>query len=176
MEKKEKKKKRRKKVSLNNMNRKRVKTVLSFIILVLWICFIFRNSSEVAEVSSQRSGALAAFLMNIISEHMLRKMAHLFEYTVLGILLKNLIDCFTISISEKNRIDKIKVFKIIIPAIAGAVIASLDEFIQFNTDGRSAQISDVVLDFVGVLAGIVILCLFYKLIQFVNVKKTHISD
>lgn len=174
----EKRKKRRKKGSLSNMKENRIKMILSLFILVLWVCFIFRNSSEVAEVSSQRSGALAAFLMNILSEHVIRKIAHLFEYTVLGILLINFVSCFKTCFKGSDDIMRLRgnsFIQVICSALAGLVTASIDEFIQLNTDGRSAQISDILLDFMGVLAGLTIFFILTKIVFVIKSKKTHIS-
>lgn len=120
---------------------------ISTLALVLWIWFIFGNSAEVAEVSARKSGAIASWFVGIITERTIRKMAHLFEYTVLGILL---------SFNGKlyYKLNKLGTSIIL---VSGLCIASVDEMIQLTSSGRSAQISDVVLDFSGVIFGVLML-------------------
>lgn len=141
--------------------------ILSTVILILWILFIFRNSSETAAVSSRRSQAWVILLKNLFPEGVLRKLAHLFEYTVLGILLKNFFNCIkdTVHGIKENKIN------IILSAVFGIIIATIDELIQYNTAGRSAQVSDVLLDFSGVLLGIIFFQVLCIIIDFIKKRK-----
>ena len=60
--------------------------------LIGTVVFIFKNSLQVAQESSQRSehimqlvnGVLAKVGMNPLSHHLIRKLAHFSEYTMLG--------------------------------------------------------------------------------------------
>lgn len=126
------------------------------IFTILWVVFIFSNSAQPASVSSEISGGLWEFLDELfgtfwLSEHLLRKCAHLFEYAVLGGLL-----LFSVQIDPPVRPK----WGLICLAI-GVVVASLDETLQLFVEGRSGQVSDVLVDAVGVTIGILcaILCL-----------------
>lgn len=151
--------KKRKKDYLNSIN---VRRVISITLLILWIMFIFRNSSETAAVSSVKSRAITAFLKNIVSEKFIRKMAHLIEYTILGFLLSFTSD----SCIGRNKRGTI------ITLVAGAIIPAIDEMIQLTSAGRSAQFSDVCLDFSGVVLGFVV----FSVGMLILIRKKIISN
>lgn len=116
------------------------------------IWFIFSNSLQTADDSSVRSGRLLTWLNRLLcslridivmTEHFIRKAAHFTEYTVLGVLL-----CVTLVLYLNKRL---KAFSAAL--IAGAAVAACDELLQRFSDGRSGQLSDVLLDIGGVLCG-----------------------
>jgi len=78
-----------------------------------------------------------------------RKLAHLTEFTILGgvlyVVLRHYIEYGTV----------VKTIGV------GIVIASLDEFIQLFSLGRSSQLSDVLIDTVGIIIGISVVKLTY---------------
>jgi len=78
-----------------------------------------------------------------------RKLAHLTEFTILGgilyVILRRYIEYGTV----------VKTIGV------GIVIASLDEFIQLFSLGRSSQLSDVLIDTVGIIIGISVVKLTY---------------
>ena len=78
-----------------------------------------------------------------------RKMAHLSEFTILGGVLYTILRRY---ITYGTVIKTIGL---------GMLIASLDEFIQLFSPGRSSQISDVLIDTVGVIIGILLVKLAY---------------
>lgn len=86
-------------------------------------------------------------------EKVIRKIAHFSIYTVVGILLMALMS--TYNLSNKKRA--------IISEIIGIIYASSDEIHQLFTPGRSAQITDVMIDSMGVLLGILLVILTIKL-------------
>lgn len=147
-------------------NSKITRRVISITLLVIWTLFIFKNSSETAAVSSVRSGAITAFLGNIVSEKFIRKMAHLIEYAVLGFLICNVMHSFDY-INKKGTI---------IALVSGFVIASADELIQLTSDGRSPQFSDVCIDFCGVLLGYIFLRIILILIMKISKSKMNAVD
>ena len=149
--------KRRKKVSLSNMKKylPTIRKAISVLLLILWIMFIFGNSTQTADDSSVRSGAIAALFGNILSEHFIRKCAHLFEYTVLGFLIGFVKDSFV----GKNKIG------MYVSLASGFVIASCDELIQLTSEGRSAQFTDVCIDFAGVALGLLVFWGIEKVIK-----------
>ena len=76
-----------------------------------------------------------------------RKTAHAMEYAVLGLLTAGAY------IRRGTSIRK----GILVPWGIAALYAASDEFHQLFVPGRSGQVSDVVLDSAGVLAGVLLL-------------------
>ncbi len=123
---------------------------------VLWAAFIFSNSLRTGEESGSQSGfvvdmlerALSFFgIRTEISETVVRKGAHFAEYFILGTLL---LACVRVYRERWKQ-------QIFLPLFWGLLIPVCDEFLQLSVAGRSGQVSDVVLDFSGVLTGVLIL-------------------
>ena len=78
-----------------------------------------------------------------------RKLAHLTEFTILGgvlyVVLRRYIEYGTV----------VKTIGV------GIVIACLDEFIQLFSLGRSSQVFDVLIDTIGIIIGILVVKLAY---------------
>ena len=131
------------------------KIILKMILItmtVLWVLFIFYNSLADGIESAELSGGLLQKINELIessgiilSEHLLRKTAHFVEFSILGALLMS-----SMLVSVKGAIGN----NIFIPLFCGLLTAVSDESIQLFSDGRSGQVSDVMLDFGGVLFGI----------------------
>ena len=140
---------------------KKKKKLISWILLLSWMAFIFYMSQQTGQVSSGQSGKIVLLLSKIgieISQDniskitfIIRKSAHFSEYFVLYILLFNVI---------KNYIHS---KKIILYSIMGVIIyAASDEFHQYFVPGRSAAIKDVFIDTCGGIAASIVNNLFYK--------------
>lgn len=86
-----------------------------------------------------------------LANFVIRKLAHFSEYTVLGIGLCGLMRVL------------VKRYWGIAAIVLGAVLASLDEFHQLFIPGRSAMVSDVVIDTCGVVVGSIIFTLIILL-------------
>ena len=118
----------------------------------LW--FIFSHSAQPAAVSGAQSRGVLALVNQAlrgwglpgVSEHLLRKAAHFAEFTALGWWLLLCARAFAARAVRR------------MPWLwgAGILCAAADEGIQFIVPGRSARISDVLLDGCGVLAGLVL--------------------
>ena len=120
------------------------------------IWFIFSNSMAVAQVSSASSGRVLTLLQGALrrlghpalaqrlTQHVVRKMAHFCEYLLEGFLLML---CMRVYSRHPLR-------HITVPMLGGVLTALTDETIQLYSPGRSSQGTDVWLDSVGVLAGI----------------------
>ncbi|MBE6824056.1 MAG: VanZ family protein [Ruminococcaceae bacterium] len=146
------------------MKSKRViatRIVLS-ILSVLMIGFIFLNSSFDAMTSDAQSFSVREFLNSVLhslnlsivlSDHFVRKCAHFVEYFVLGTLL-----FFTVKLYLSK--NSVKIFS----AVAiGLAVAIVDESIQLFSVGRSAQFSDVLLDFFSVCTAVTMLYFAVKM-------------
>ena len=126
--------------------------------LIACIVFIFSNSMQIADVSSLASGRVLALMKKVftrlgmpgvanhLTDHIVRKLAHFCEYMLEGFLLALCLRVYT-----RRFIRHVSW-----PILGGLLTALTDETIQLFSDGRSGQISDVWLDFSGVMTGILI--------------------
>ena len=119
---------------------------------VCTIAFIFYNSAQVAEVSSGYSGKFTSLINEflaltpfdiVLSEHIVRKLAHFAEFAVLGFLLTCCLRVYT------KRLIAFCSW----PLLFGLFIAVCDEFLQKFVPGRSSSIKDIFIDFAGVCGG-----------------------
>ena len=126
--------------------------------LIGCIVFIFSNSMQIADVSSEASGRVLVLMQKVLRKlgmpgaanhltmHIVRKLAHFCEYTLEGFLLMLCLRVYT------RRFVR----HLSWPVLGGLLTALTDETIQLFSDGRSGQITDVWLDFSGVLTGILV--------------------
>lgn len=136
--------------------------VIVFILTAGMVTFAFIHSSMPADLSGEESESVMDFLQYIfnffgfnaeLTDHIVRKAAHFTEYTAIGMLLV----CCAYSFS---RTKPYRYYSQIL--FAGLATAVCDETIQLNVPGRSGQITDVLLDFSGVITGAVIMLIFYS--------------
>ena len=137
-----------------------MKRWILYIVLCLIVFFIWDNSLQNGGNSDGFSLIFAEWLAPIADKlgfygniwalnRIVRKLAHLTEFTILGgvlyVVLRHYIEYGTV----------VKTIGV------GIVIASLDEFIQLFSLGRSSQLSDVLIDTVGIIIGISVVKLTY---------------
>lgn len=137
--------------------------VIIFILTAGMIAFAFIHSSMPADLSSEESESVMGVLQYILdflgfsaelTDHIVRKAAHFAEYTAIGMLL---VSCaYSFSRTKPYRYYSQILF-------AGLATAVIDETIQLNVAGRSGQITDVLLDFSGVITGAVFMLLIYMI-------------
>ena len=133
---------------------KNKRLVLAWTLLILWMLFIFIMSSFNGVMSSNQSGSIATLIYNIFNisdtekvSFIVRKCAHVSEFFILGILVINLISKYNVKYSY------------LISFIVCVLYASSDEFHQLFVSGRSGQVTDVLIDLIGVVLGLSIYCL-----------------
>ena len=116
------------------------------------IAFIFYNSAQVAEVSSGYSRSVTDLVNKllsytpfdiILSEHQVRKLAHITEFAALGFFLTFCLRVYT------KRLIAFCAW----PLLFGLFIAVCDEFLQRFIPGRGSSIKDIFIDFIGVCGG-----------------------
>ena len=137
-----------------------MKRWILYIVLCLIVFFIWDNSLQNGGNSDGFSLIFAEWLTPVAHKlgfhgniwalnRVVRKLAHLTEFTILGgilyVILRRYIEYGTV----------VKTIGV------GIVIASLDEFIQLFSLGRSSQLSDVLIDIVGIIIGISVVKLTY---------------
>lgn len=134
---------------------KRKQKLWIWIITVLILCavaFIWANSIDSQAESSAKSSAVKELIEPFleifvgkgnVTEHLVRKLAHFTEYTILGTFL-------ALWLLAK------RVWKwsgVLLGLLMGFTVASIDETIQIFI-GRGPMVKDVLLDFSGVCFGI----------------------
>ena len=137
-----------------------MKRWILYIVLCLIVFFIWDNSLQNGGTSDGFSLIFAEWLAPIADKlgfygniwalnRIVRKLAHLTEFTILGgvlyVVLRRYIEYGTV----------IKTIGV------GIVIACLDEFIQLFSLGRSSQVFDVLIDTIGIIIGISVVKLAY---------------
>lgn len=108
---------------------------------------VFNNSEILNSINKNSNWSKRDDKFNKI----LRKNAHVFEYLVLSIVVTTLL--FSLNLKGKSAIIYI-MFICLFYAVT-------DEFHQQFIPGRSALVSDVLIDFGGSIIGILIFYLFY---------------
>ena len=127
------------------------------ILLILNLMFIWGNSMLPAEVSQKISDCVLELLPEIPEQpiqqgdgsHLVRKLAHVAEFTVLGMLLSWL------TAMRKRK------WWLTVPL--GTIVACIDETIQMFVPGRGPGLLDVGIDACGVLMGMLLLNTAYFL-------------
>ena len=121
-----------------------MKKFLWLLLLVLFAGFIFFNSSLPAETSYKASGLLAQWLDSLyaaIGDPMpVDRLEHFVEFAVLAMIMVNTFISWRVS----NRVASGYIL------FLGLAVAVADEYIQLSVPGRTAQVTDIVLDFCGV--------------------------
>ena len=136
---------------------------ISIILLIIWMIIIFLLSNQPANISTETSTNFTRTIINIVNNitgnnideeqieiivdntfTLVRKLAHITEYLILGILMINVVKDY-----QKN-IKKV----IIISLLCCILYACTDEIHQLFVPGRSGQVLDVFIDTIGSIIGI----------------------
>ena len=134
--------------------KKRLSIFLTILIL-LTLTFIFTNSMDSVAASQKKSGAVLERVWILlkgvvgkenVTEHLVRKLAHFFEFFVLGVEMSAL---SFLHHSPRRTLY----YSISLPVFCGLLAALTDETIQIAS-ARGSQVQDVWLDFAGVCVGV----------------------
>lgn len=147
-----------------------IRTIIMILLLATFVT-IFHFSSQNGEESGNLSGRIAKFLVEKLpitntkqtlkrTEAIIRKIAHFSIYTLLGFLLMSFISTYHL---KENR-------RIVISFLIGSLYAISDEIHQKFVADRSCQITDVILDSMGVLLGILVLLFVFEIYQKIKTK------
>ena len=134
-----------------NQNHKTNYRIITVLLLILWVVFIFSNSMDNADASTLKSGAVLALLRRILgsegaalTEFIVRKTAHFTEFAIEGTRPLQFLGW---------------------PLLAGLMTALTDETIQLFSLGRSSQVTDVWIDFAGVVTGTLLAFLVQAIVR-----------
>ncbi len=152
---------------VKNMNKKKV---IKWFILILWLGIIFAfshqaNSGEftkniIADTIEVKVETDTNDFLDIIN-FIARKGAHISEYIVLTLIIFSLAREYT----EDEK-------KIIVIGLIGCIIfAAGDEFHQYFVPGRSALVTDVLIDFIGAIIALIIYKIILKYKPLINKNK-----
>lgn len=120
---------------------------------LLWLALIFLHSAMPAEASNAESRGFLAVLQTVfpwLTHHLLRKIGHFAEFSVLGVLLT-------------GTFHNAKNFTLFKPLGLCLLTAVCDETLQLFIAGRSGNLKDVWIDFAGAVCGTLLTWLIYKL-------------
>ncbi|MBO5104374.1 MAG: VanZ family protein [Ruminococcus sp.] len=155
--------------------KRKIFIIFSVVTMVLIFCFSMENSSE----SSHRSRGVTEFIVGFFAdnyddmslsekkhllsqaEHIIRKLAHYSVYTVLGLLL-------SLSVSSGKFLSR----GTLATLIFGFLYACSDEFHQYFVKGRACRFTDVMIDTGGVLTGILISVLLFRIYRYFKHKSS----
>lgn len=141
----------------------RTKLIIYSAFTLLCMALIFAFSAQNAYASQELSNGLLAKIKALIellpsisgqgADHDIRKYAHMFEFSMLGISSSLL----------AYELVRDKAQSTLLPALAAwaysTFYACTDEFHQLFVPGRSAELRDVAVDSCGALVGVIIILL-----------------
>lgn len=145
---------------ISEMRQYRCLLIISLLTLLI-VGFIFSNSLKSGEESNTQSAPLVNWVESIFDpydkiptstfNYLVRKAAHITEFSLLGLSLGGLM-CCVYRLRGRWHIAAV--------LFGGLATAVADEFIQSFT-GRTSSVTDVLIDFVGVVIGMGIVLLLY---------------
>ena len=147
--------------------------VVFIILTAAMITFAFVHSAMPAKISARESGGILDLLYALLprlginldlTDHIVRKLAHFTEFTAIGML----------STTCAYSFDRFKPYRYIVYVLfTGMSTAFIDETIQLFSEDRAGMITDVWIDFSGVILGTAVMLLFYIIYQRIRKKMKH---
>ena len=154
-------------ISDKKIFKKKVFTALLTILTIAYIFFIWIHSFMSAEASTVESTSVLnfvqVFLRNLgfsleLTDHIIRKAAHFCEFALLGALV----------LWNSYLFNKSIIKNILSCGFICLATATIDEYIQLFSPGRAGMVTDIILDFSGVIAGYLFFILVYCI--YINIK------
>ena len=152
--------------------------VIFIFALIGCIVFIFSNSLQIADVSEGASGRVLGILQGILRHlglpgaadrltmHIVRKLAHFCEYLLEGFLLMLCLRVYTRHFFKH----------VSWPILGGLLTALTDETIQLFVPGRSGQVTDIWIDFSGVMTGLLVGLILLGLVRMCIILYQHRNE
>ena len=148
-----------------NMKKANIDRIIRWTLVLIWMGVIFAFSSQDVQASSQSSGIVSDVIIEVVEdtfpdadisedvfEFTLRNAAHFLLYFVLGIFV-------FIAISNYN----LQWISMVGISLLIAVLYALsDEVHQYFVPGRAFEISDLLIDSLGAILGILLLGILYS--------------
>ena len=138
------------------LKHKRLITILSLLLALIFMVAIFNLSNQPAEVSKMQSGTITEWFLNLLGlddagwtvskmDGLTRKIAHFLEYSVLGFVM-----FFAVGVLKLKREGS----GLLVALCICVLYAASDEVHQLFVAGRSFESLDILLDSFGALCGI----------------------
>ncbi|MBO5208102.1 MAG: VanZ family protein [Lachnospiraceae bacterium] len=166
---------------------RKVRTIAG-ILALFWMCVIFSFSAQEKEESSQVSEAFSYRMVNSTGllfhlnldeeqireianaiEHTVRKAAHMTEYGILSVLFYIWLGKWQFVVSKRSAMA----------IVLAALYAASDELHQYFVPGRAGRFSDVIIDSIGAITGVLVFLGVKKCISFLwnrhKLEKTALS-
>ena len=153
------------------------RVILTFA-LIGCIVFIFSNSLQIADVSEGASGRVLGILQGILRHlglpgaadrltmHIVRELAHFCEHLLEGFLLMLCLRVYTRHFFKH----------VSWPILGGLLTALTDETIQLFVPGRSGQVTDIWIDFSGVMTGLLVGLILLGLVRMCIILYQHRNE
>ncbi len=136
---------------------------ISAILVLTVLVTIFYLSAQNGTESSETSGFFTKLIEIIIgksaNEAIIRMLAHFCEFAGLGFLVHNLL------FSVKNKMRPL------LSVILSFGYAFTDEIHQIFVPGRAFQLIDLIVDFGGIVLGVLLFFIFLRIIDYTKTKK-----
>ena len=145
--------------------------ILSIIPILAVMAIIFYLSAQCGEESAETSGGLLDFILSLFFKDTLlnetisdfvhefmRSLAHFAEYALLGLLMYNAVNAFSIKRAP------------VVSVALSFTYALSDEIHQYFVPERSFQLIDLAVDLGGIILGTVVIFLLFKLINRISLK------
>lgn len=171
---------------------KKIRTPVLCTLAIVWMVVIFIFSAQPAENSSAMSSPIAETVVDVLypafetlpNEEqfnlldtwtvVIRKGAHFTEYAILGLILALALSSYYNDKTGAGLLATILRLKTpLIALLVGIVYAASDELHQLFVSGRSGQLTDVLLDSCGVLAGVLFVCLLAQMKSVCRKRQTQ---
>lgn len=161
--------------------KKIIKRCIFIFIAILWMGVIFYFSHQNGTTSSRTSNVVTRWVVNTFipnysnmskteqasvlknTSYVIRKIGHYSEYAVLGLFLFSAVYVFT---------DNEKII-LSVGSILGILYAISDEFHQSFIGGRAPAAKDVLIDSIGLLTALLLICIFLN-IKRIRRKKVEV--
>lgn len=140
------------------------KRILSWILVIAWMIFIFYMSNQPANISNEQSDFVLNLIKNLgidinniyidLAITIIRKGAHFSEYLILSLLYFNLLRFYI----NKNK-------ALVLSIILCFLYASTDEFHQLFIEGRAGRFTDVLIDTSGAFTASILVFLVNKILK-----------
>ena len=152
--------------------------VIFTLALIGCIAFIFSNSMKIASVSTVSSSRVLTLLQAALrrlghpalaqrlTDHIVRKLAHFCEYLLEGFLLMLCLRVYTRHFFKH----------VSWPMLGGLLTALTDETIQLFVPGRSGQVTDIWIDFSGVMTGLLVGLILLGLVRMCIILYQHRNE
>jgi VanZ family protein len=145
--------------------KRKIYIAISAILLVAVMVTIFLLSAENGEKSSNTSGTFVKIHTFILGftppEDVVRTLGHFCEFAALGFLSANMLFAY------KNKL------KPVLTALLSSGYAVTDEIHQIFVPERACQLSDLAVDFGGIILGTIVFSAIYIIIRKLEVHKNE---